>query len=273
VRLVAFTMVKDEADVIERTLWNVAAQGADDILVLDNESSDDTRGILASLGETIGGARLKVWTDWQVGYYQSAKMTDLARYAGEELDATWVWPFDADELWTWPAGRVRDVLTETRAFVVGADLFNHYATLLDPPGHPMDAMGWRSKTALGLPKVIARYERGIVIEPGNHAARIRRLQPEPEPVGLRVHHYPYRGADHFVRKAVNGARAYAATDLPPWIGEHWRSYGDLVERGGEPAARAFYEEHFTYDDPVAGDLVFDPQGVPDALPPAYDPRR
>jgi hypothetical protein len=256
-------MVKDEADVIERTLWNMAAQGCDAVVLLDNESTDGTSEILAALDGRVGRMQLEVFKDYEVGYYQAAKMTDLASYAGKSLGADWVWPFDADEIWTWPAGPVKEALAVTSG-VVEAYLFNHYETALDLGGHPFDSMGWRAKDALGLPKVIVEWRPGVAILPGNHAASGH--APAGQPVGVIVHHFPYRGAEHFVRKAVNGGRAYAATDLGEDTGRHWRDYGRLVEEHGEDAARGFYREHFFYADPVASEMVYDPAGVPDSIP-------
>ena len=37
--------------------------------------------------------------------------------------------------------------------------------------------------------------------------------------------------EQFVSKVRNGAAAYAATDLPPEAGAHWRQYGDPEAQG------------------------------------------
>lgn len=266
-KLVAIGMVKDEEDVIERTLWHVAGQGADAIVLYDNGSTDATRAILNRLAESgLGRTTLEVYTDWEVGYYQGRKMTELATYAGEKLNASWVWPFDADEVWTWPAGTIRDALDETLAMVVSATLLNHYETALDPPGHPFDRMQWRSKTPLGLPKVVARYAVGLAFEMGNHGVLGSLSGVAPVDLGFIVHHYPYRSPAQFVRKARNGAAAYAATDLSEDTGRHWREYGAALDEHGEAALEQHYRAHFTYPDPEAGDLVLDPAGWPDTLP-------
>lgn len=265
-KLVAVGMVKDEADVIERTLWNVAAQGADHICLFDNASTDATASILRGFNGRVGRSRLDVWTDWEVGYYQSRKMTELATYARVELGADWVWPFDADELWTWPAGPVREALEAAPlgVGVVESHLFNHYVTSLDPPGHPFDSMQWRDPAPLGLPKIIARAVPGLIIDAGNHSARLSPLWARVD-LGLIVHHYPYRSAEQFIRKVRNGAAAYAATDLSADTGRHWREYGAALAEHGESALEEHYRRHFVYDDPVVT-LVRDPAAWPDTLP-------
>ncbi len=261
-------MVKDEEDVIERTLWHVAGQGADAIVLYDNGSTDATRGILNRLaGEGLGRCSLEVYTDWEVAYYQSRKMTELATYAGENLAASWVWPFDADEVWTWPAGTIREALAETQALVVSATLVNHYETSLDEEdGHPFDRMQWRSKVPLGLPKIVSRWVPGLTIEMGNHAVGGALSRIPPVDLGFIIHHYPYRSPEQFVRKARNGAAAYAASDLNEHTGRHWREYGAALEEHGAAALEQHYIRHFVYPDPVAADLVHDPAGWPDVLP-------
>jgi hypothetical protein len=265
--LVAIGMVKDEEDVIERTVWNVAAQGADVIVLYDNGSTDETRPILNRLArEGLGRTRLEVYTDWEVAYYQARKMTELATYAGEKLGARWVWPFDADEVWTWPAGTIREALDETQALVVKARLVNHYETRVDPPAeHPFDRMVWRDPADLDLPKIITRWSPGVTIEAGNHAVGGALWRISPVDLGFLVHHFPYRSPEQFVRKARNGSAAYAATDLSEHTGRHWREYGAALAEHGPEALGEHYSRHFVYDDPEASGLVLDPAGVPPSL--------
>jgi hypothetical protein len=71
---------------------------------------------------------------------------------------------------------------------------------------------------------------------------------------LEVRHYPYRSPEQMIRKARNGAAAYAATDLPETVGQHWRDYGRLTdEQIGEVFRRYFWSA-----DPEADGLVHDP---------------
>src|SRR5260221_177566 len=92
--VIAVGMCRDEADVIAGTLLHLAGE-VDEIIVADNNSIDGTREILAELEDSIP---LTVFDDPDVGYYQSAKMSHLARIAGER-GAEWVLAYDADELW------------------------------------------------------------------------------------------------------------------------------------------------------------------------------
>lgn len=220
-------MVRDEADVIEGVLRHMAAE-VDHLLIADNGSTDGTRDILDRLATELP---LTVIDDRDPAYYQSRKMTELADHA-HSMGARWIVPFDADELW-WGEGRVADVLAGAHrlATVVWGGLHDHVASaddLEDPD--PFRALVWRKREAQSLPKVAIRWMAGCVIAQGNHG--VAHPRGERGEWGLTICHFPYRSLAQFRSKASNGAAAYAATDLPEGMGEHWRSYGRLIDRYG-----------------------------------------
>jgi hypothetical protein len=265
----AITMVKDEADVIEATLRHVAAQGVEGVIVADNGSTDGTREILSRLLEDeLGGAALRVHDDPVVGYYQSRKMTALAEGAHREYGATWIWPFDADELWYHgDTDKLASVVEDHARLhpnhpIIQTRLWHHFPTAVDAEGgSPFERMVYRSGDEAPIGKVIVRWQPGAVILAGNHGATVPGNGTAPVPSSIQVRHFPYRSEDQFVRKAVNGSQAYAATDLPWGTGQHWREYGVHYERGGEDALRRIYREHFYYDLPSAAGLVYDPARI------------
>lgn len=274
--IAAIGMVKDEADVIERTLWHLAAQGIDRIYLAENGSTDGTWEIVRDLRDqevlrAAYGTTLEVISDPEVGYYQSRKMTTLARYAYEQ-GADWIIPFDADELWTviiggecGPDCSILRRLLDRQPPGVGVipfQNFNHYRTALDPGGHPFDAMGWRSLEPLPLPKVAFRASAGAVVLAGNHGVTGVRGRVQ-EYSGPRIHHYPYRSVEQFISKARNGSAAYAATDLPRSTGQHWREWGETLREHGEAGLREWYRSAFTFGSaPAAHGLVYDPVRSP-----------
>jgi len=244
-------MVRDEADVIAGTLRHMAGE-VDWLLVADNGSTDGTRDILEDLVDELP---LIVMDDPDPAYYQSAKMSALAVRAAA-AGATWIVPFDADELW-YSAHRIRDVLPGQPEPIAIARLFNHLATAVDEPDpDPFRSLVWRQATSAPLPKVAFRWEPGAVIAQGNHGVYL--------PSGgvgipsLEIRHFPARSAAQFTRKGVNGAAAYRATDLPDSEGAHWRSYGRLVDQRGEGVLGDIFREHWWYLSPVDAGLVRDP---------------
>lgn len=260
----AVSMVKDEADVIAGTLLHLADE-VDFLLVSDNGSTDGTREILAELADELP---LTILDDPEVGYRQSEKMTALASQAAG-AGADWIIPFDADELWVWRGRRIRDELASADQIdIFYAELFNHFPSGVDPQGvDPFRTIVWRQPTPGALPKVAIRWVDGCRIHQGNHGVdhphgRLRENAQQRggnDPTGgIEIRHFPYRSAEQFVRKARNGAAAYAATDLPAHVGAHWRSYGDILTRHGPEALADVFREHFWHLSPVDHGLIPDP---------------
>jgi glycosyltransferase involved in cell wall biosynthesis len=251
VTVAAVTMVRDEGDVLEGTLRAMLRE-VDLVIVADNLSTDDTPAILERLAAE--HPQLIVTRDAEPGYFQARKMTHLAAEA-EAFGADIVVPFDADERWYSPHGRVADVLADSGGTLFPALVYDHIPTALDPDGPPFHRMGWRRREANPLVKVAARTRPAVRIHQGNHGAdygpTIRDL--------LVVRHYPYRSAEQFVRKARNGAAAYAATDLPEHEGRHWRDYGRILDEEGEDALTAVFHRWFWSPDPRRDrTLILDP---------------
>lgn len=196
--MLAVTMVRDEADIIERTVANLLEQNVDLIVVADNLSVDGTGDLVRSW------ERVVVVRDDEPGYWQASKMTALAgRYATE---GEWVIPFDADEIW-----RNLDLLTD-----------DFDVALARPHVH----IGDRHIGTEPFPKVAFRWRPGTRIEMGNHfvtGAGPRVLE------GLAVCHHQYRTLAQVRRKVRNGTRAYQATDLPGCFGAHWRTLAALSD--------------------------------------------
>lgn len=280
----AILRVKDEADVIEATVRHLLAQ-VDAAIVADNASTDGTLEILEGFIGDEGDSRVSLIRDPEVGYYQSRAMTALAAHARERGFA-WVVPCDADEVWYANGTRIGDWLSELPADVaiVTAELYDHVATADDPPAQelypammtpegpagavgcvrfldPFKRIGWRRREPAKLQKVACRLLPGLVIQQGNHSASY-----PGEHVGIAgglvVRHFPYRSVPQFVHKVRVGAAAYAATDLPPFIGAHWRQYGELLASGGEAAIEEIFRTWFWSTDPASDpSLIYDPAPV------------
>lgn len=244
----AVAMVKDEADIVASTVAHMAGE-VDHVIVADNLSTDGTRDILAGLPCT-------VVDDPEPGYYQSVKMTRLANLAAE-MGADWIVPFDADEWWYSPHGRILDVLAHLRPHhtIAVAHLFDHMVTGIDGDNpDPVKRLTWRREEALPLVKIAFRWKPGVTVDQGNHNATY--ADPEDHRVvldRLMIRHFPYRSLAHFLRKVRNGAAAYAATTgLAPDAGVHWRQWGEILERDGEDAVADIFRTWYCRHDPMVG---------------------
>jgi glycosyltransferase involved in cell wall biosynthesis len=263
----AISMFKDEEDVAEDVLSHFEAQGVAGIIVADNLSTDRTRERLEATAARLRKKRsieISILDDREPGYYQSRKMTALAARAAAS-GATWIVPFDADELWHPADGSTLSTFLERVSrhhHIVHARLFNYLSSGRDDPAErsPFRRIQWRLEASGRLPKVAVRWHQSLVIQQGNHSATFKfaaRAVP-----GLVVRHYPYRSFEHFMRKARNGKAAYdAAPDLPRDQGNHWRDYGQILEQGGEEALRAVWEKWFHHAEPER-ELVHDPYALP-----------
>ena len=246
-------MMRDEADVVRHTVEWMQTQ-VDKVIVADNGSVDDTRSILEELGVT-------VVDDPEVGYYQSEKMSALAHRAFHE-GASWVVPFDADELWLAREGRIADFLESLpdTVMLAQATLFDHVATGLDPDlPDPVERIKWRRPLPGPLHKVACRAHPQLWVHQGNHGAGYPNMPHPPAALdALVIHHFPYRSVEQFESKVRNGAQAYSVTRLGQDIGAHWRQYGRILEEQGPEALAEVFREWFWAADPQAAGLIYDP---------------
>jgi glycosyltransferase involved in cell wall biosynthesis len=274
--VVGVSMVKDEADIVGDTVAQMLRQ-VDAVIVADNMSTDGTTGILATFAED--RERVRIVVDADPRYRQSAKMTGLAHRARSAFGADWIVPFDADEWWYSPFGRIGEVLEQIgqQWLAVPAPLYDHVVTAVDPDPEavpsPINRIGWRRPDPAPLPKVAVRWRPDLVIEQGNHSATYDGGTTLFDPV-LTIRHYPYRSVDQLVRKVRNGAAAYRAADLSVDSGvrrdhgAHWRQWGDLLDAGGEAAIDELFSRWYWRHDPRAAlhlddgeiqpPLIFDP---------------
>jgi glycosyltransferase involved in cell wall biosynthesis len=255
-KVTGICMCKDEADIIVSTVRHMAGQ-VDEVIVADNGSTDGTRGLLEALADHLP---VVVIDDPDPAYYQAVKMTRLATVAADG-GAGWVVPFDADEVWYSPfASTIAEALRGSTTAVVGAVLYDHVATGVDDDvSDPLLRIGWRRREAVELPKVACRTRLDVRIHQGNHAASY--LEQTMVPDQLVVRHFPYRSVEQFIRKARNGAAAYAATDLPEDAGAHWRGYGRILDESGPEALAEVFRKWFWVAEPDAS-LIFDPAPCP-----------
>lgn len=252
----SISLVKDEIDIIERTLRHTAGQ-VDRLLVADNGSTDGTRDVLSDLERELP---LTVIDDPRPEHYQSAKLTELAHQAAD-MGATWIVPVDGDEIWYSLHGPIADVLRrDPRAWIFTADLYDHVPTSRDDQQlEPVARMGWRRQEACPLLKVACRPHPTLTIHEGSHSADYAGEYPRTIGGQLAIRHFPYRTPSQFLSKASNGARGRGLTDLPETVSPHLREYGRILADDGPAGLERLFRERFWIDQPDQDpSLVFDP---------------
>jgi len=260
-KIYGICMTKNSEDIIYHFLLHALEEGLDGIIVADNMSTDNTLSeINKAKSLNLGRRHIEILEDNEVGYYQSKKMTRLAQLAHEKFGADWIIPMDDDEIWYSKTGSISETIKALpkNINVITADLYNHFPTAIDVPDIvPFKSLVWRQQKKGALPKVAIKYHKGMVIEQGNHSVTY--------PVSihssnvLEIRHFPYRTWEQFKNKAVNGLKAYQATDLPEDMGGHWRSYGKLIEKwGDEVVEREVFRKYFYFFSPTDNEMVCDP---------------
>jgi hypothetical protein len=182
--------------------------------------------------------------------------------ARDEFDATWIIPFDADEVWSSFYTPLKDHFSDDSDWQVEfATLYDHVVTADDDDtiDDPINRIRYRRTIAAPLPKVAFRPLPGFVIEMGNHGVRYPGGVGTLTDSGIVIHHYPYRSGGQMARKARNGAAAYKAAGdrVPAGAGQHWRDYGRFLEEKGIEAIDEIFHTWFYSSDPTSDPLLID----------------
>ncbi len=161
-------MVRDEHDVVAHVLRHLLGEGVDHIIVADNRSADSTAQIVADVGRNSPVPPVR---DSNRAYFRTEKMTRLAR-AAFLRGASWVIPFDADEIWTAPGTGLAQFLRSSQDDVIFARIFDHVPTPTDraPAAEPNPFIRLQHRTVepTGLAKVAFRASLLARLHMGNH---------------------------------------------------------------------------------------------------------
>lgn len=229
-RLVAVSIVKNEADIIEAFVRHTQAW-VDHHLIFDHDSTDGTREILGALQAE--GLPLTLFTDDALGNLQQARSNHLTRLAASRHGADWILPLDADEILTGPGRAALEQALNARGPDCPASLplLNYYATPRDDAGIPNPLLRLRycqaspSRTRkILVPRPLA-MDAGVIAGKGSHAL-YRGNQPladQPLPPEFLLAHLALRSPPHQVLRVVlaelqklSRGRSHAGLD------EHYR---------------------------------------------------
>lgn len=253
------TRSRDEVDIIESSIRRMLAQ-VDHVLIGDN-STDGTEAVLARLAVEFEG-RLTVKWDAAPSVAQRDVMTTYARMARDE-GASWVVPFDIDEVWQADRHTIRERLAQIPdcVLLVPARLVEHRCSTLDDLSDPdpFSRQAWRPAEMLPLMKVACRARGDLRIGHGNHEAHYRKERFAPAVLGvLSARHFPYRSVEQFIKRVLIAWPQLRDSGLPESHGAHVWKVGRVLERDGEDGLREFFRETLVIDDPAAHGYVRDP---------------
>lgn len=248
-------LVRDEADVVDAQVAYHLHAGVDEVIAMDNASTDGTTEILERY-ERAG--RLRLLREPGDDMRQDEWVTRMARLAATEHGADWVLHADADEFW-WPrGGSLKDLLATVpdrygvlrgcwRHFLPRPDDGSFFAermtVRLAAPAHPGD----KETIFHAHQKVAHRAHPEVEIERGNHNAEAPGLEPLRAWHPLEVLHFSFRSVAQLERKARGGwlrSETYEPT--------LHRLLLDEAYRGGR--LEHFYDVHAVDDDALARGL-------------------
>lgn len=255
----AVSMVRDEADIIGYTLRHLLAQDVDGIIVADNRSIDGTRDVLADCARG-AGIPFRIVDDPETAYYQGRKMTRLAGMA-HEAGASWIIPFDADELWTSTSHSTVGAALRDQPWSVLAlrvPRWDYVCTSMDGDSpDPYERIQHRKAEPHRKSKVAYRHRPGLQIRQGNHGiSEHGRYVTPSDPAGVEIRHFPYRSFGQFMRKARNGYEALQDGNLMKGTGGQWLRHFEILRTEGEAGMRRHWNERYCLADPSG--LVHDP---------------
>lgn len=118
-KVFGISIVRNEVDIIGLNILHHLSLGLDEILIVDNGSSDGTDGVLQQLDMD---GRIK-WSRNAGPYRQPEIFTELAHEAYRR-GADWVLPIDADEFWDVTNWDLREVLERSNAGALRVQIVN-----------------------------------------------------------------------------------------------------------------------------------------------------
>lgn len=208
-RLVAVSIVKNEADIIEAFVRHSLAW-VDHHLIFDHDSTDGTREILGALQRE--GLPLTLFRDDAPGHLQQARSNQLTRLAAEAQGADWVLPLDADEILTGPdrAGLEHSLSALPDDRPVSLPLLDYCPTtdddalIINPVLRLCHCPAQSSRTRkIFIPRRLA-LDPGLSAGKGSHALyRGPEILPDqPLPAGYKLAHLALRSPQHQVLRVV-----------------------------------------------------------------------
>jgi glycosyltransferase involved in cell wall biosynthesis len=261
-KVFGISIVRNEVDILGLNILHHLSLGLDEILIVDNGSSDGTDRVLQQLGMN---GRIK-WSRNTGPYRQPEIFTELAREAYRR-GADWVLPIDADEFWDGTNRDLRGVLERSKARALRVQIVNFLQRREQRNTSPRALVHMTRRTPQPIgpveccqdlveshqiayveimypPKWVTRACSTVEIGAGNHL--ISGVEGPYEDTNMIVClHAPLRARSILDAKADTGRRADEA-GYPPGEMWHLRRWDRLRDQGAleaEWSANSYARNH------------------------------
>jgi glycosyltransferase involved in cell wall biosynthesis len=256
-KVVMTLLVRDEQDVLRENLDYHLARGVDEVILMDNLSSDGTADIAR---EYERAGKLHYMFQPRDDYSQGRWVTQMAHRAIHEFGADWVINGDADEFWCPRGGSIKDAFASIEANTVAVSVErSNFVPRIDngePFWQRMNIRRVVSLNPIGEPlpaKVAHRALDDVVVEQGNHRVRVGGRLADCAPGPLTILHFPIRSRAQFKNKIAKGGAAYARnTELDQITGSAWRFLYGLYLDG---RLDEVYDKELMAEDEIAAGLA------------------
>lgn len=241
-KVVGIAVVRNEADVIGTNIRHHLEQGIDEMLVVDNDSTDATPRVLDMLAAV--DSRVS-WRSEGAPYAQVPMTNDAAAWAADR-GASWVVAADADEFWRAPGGFRRFLEGVPKAVsAVSVDVVN-FVQWRNAPAGPLGLLGmlfrptspikrrvWdeAKNTSARYPQVARKFGRKVILRAGlefnrgQHAPLDPAIEPERMDRLVCLHAWMRgRGDLNNKERYEWGAHFQVDTDVEQhWLENTWAS--------------------------------------------------
>lgn len=240
-------MIKNAADVIE-TYIRANGLYADNFVLIDNNSTDNTVNILKNLIKE--GYQIELFKDDENAYMQSMKMNILINNVANRHSSDWIIPLDDDEILVSKNGKsVRDVIeswdknkgyyANWRIYIPTEEDDNK---IICPAKRQTfcfsDDLVKEGKIIFGNDIAL---DKNFRIVQGNHCfVGVDNEKVKQEE--LIIAHYPVRSEAQIISKALVGWTNYIA--MPERLkgnGDHWKAIYDYYKRNSSISIDAMWE--------------------------------
>ncbi|HEY4248767.1 MAG TPA: glycosyltransferase family 2 protein [Lacunisphaera sp.] len=224
-RLVAVSIVKNEADIIEAFVRHTFVW-VDYHLIFDHDSTDGTREILGQLQKE--GLPLTLFSDDAPGHLQQFRSNHLSRLAAQDHGADWVVPLDGDEIFCGPDRSLLEKCLNDLDSGCSASLplLDYLTTTDDDPSlvNSVERLRYSrpqpsSTRKILIPRPLA-LDGTVSAGKGNHALQrgAEILPDRPLPADFHLAHLAQRSPQHQFLRVVRAelqrqSRGRAATGL------------------------------------------------------------